>query len=99
MGTSDDYPTDKLEQELRKFIRIDIKEADPEIRLMNLFADYDSFLLRRNLSELSKKDEAVCTTSLFFTETGCIEEQRRVRFETKFVLHTKGLDGVLSTRF
>lgn len=45
-----------LEIELRKHFKLNTKEEDLELRIMNLFSDYDTFLTRRNLRNLDTEN-------------------------------------------
>ena len=45
---------ESLEADLRKNVYINTREEDPELRIISLFADYDQFLVNRNMQEIVK---------------------------------------------
>ena len=58
------YTTTSLLADVKKFVRVNIYEADPELRMINAFADYDKFLRRRNLECITQNNPKLATSHI-----------------------------------
>ena len=55
---------ENLLSDVKKFLRIQSEEEDPELRIMNLFSQYDLFLAGRNLPSLTKNNTKLCISHI-----------------------------------